>query len=265
MPSSASKPMAEIHAGDDAAIIPSVFPLLRRILQRRRLGRPRHASSPDIFVEDFSAAVDYLGTRVFVDRERIGVIGMCGSGGLSLSAAQVDRRIKAGASVVMFDHHRLYHDGFRNSLTDEDRNRILDALAEQRWADFEDDSPVLSERGAPIGFDDNTDPIGREFGEFYSTSRGYHPNSITQFTRTSELAFVNFPLLSSLEWISPRPILFVTGEHAHSRYFAEDAYELAAEPKELHVVPNAGHVDLHDKKHLIPVDKLDEFFTKSLA
>jgi hypothetical protein len=116
----------------------------------------------------------------------------------------------------MYDHHGLYHDGFRNSLTDEDRNRILDALAEQRWADFEDDSPVLSGRGAPMGFDENTDPIGREFGEFYSTPRGYHPNSITQFTLTSELAFMNFPLLSNLEWISPRPILFVTGEHAHS-------------------------------------------------
>jgi hypothetical protein len=183
-------------------------------------GEPRHVSSPDIFVEDFNAAVDYLGTRSFVDRERIGVIGMCGSGAFSLSAAQVDRRIKAVATVVMYDHHRLYHDGFRNSLTEEDRNRILDALAQQRWADFEDDSPVLSGRGAPTGFDDNTDPIGREFGEFYSTPRGYHPNSITQFTRTSELAFMNFPLLSNLEWISPRPILFVTGEHAHSRYFA---------------------------------------------
>jgi fermentation-respiration switch protein FrsA (DUF1100 family) len=227
-------------------------------------GNPRHLSSPDLFVEDFSAAVDYLGTRPFVDRNKIGVIGMCGSGGLSLSAAQVDRRIKAVATIVMYDHHCLYHDGFRNSLTEEEHNRILDARAEQRYADFESDTPVLSERGAPIGFDGNTDPIGREFGEFYSTPRGYHPNSITQFTLTSELSFMNFPLLANIKWISPRPILFVTGEHAHSRYFSEDAYELAAEPKELYVVPNAGHVDLYDKTDLIPFDKLETFFTKNL-
>jgi hypothetical protein len=228
-------------------------------------GEPRHLSSPDLFVEDFSAAVDYLGTRPFVDRERIGVIGMCGSGGLSLSATQVDRRIKAVAPVVMYDHHRLFSKGFRDSMTEEDRNNTLDAIAEQRYADFEGNQPVLTQRGAPIGFDENTDPIGREFGEFYSTPRGYHPNAITQFTMTSSMSFMNFPLLSNLKWISPRPILFVTGEHAHSRYFSEDAYELAAEPKELYVVPGAGHVDLYDKTDLIPFDKLEEFFTKHLA
>jgi fermentation-respiration switch protein FrsA (DUF1100 family) len=228
-------------------------------------GEPRHVSSPDIFVEDFSAAVDYLGTRPFVNRERIGVIGMCGSGALSLSAAQVDRRIKAVAPVVMYDHHRLYSECFRDSLTEEQRNNFLDARAEQRYADFEGGVPVLTPRDAPIGFDESTDPIGREFGEFYSTPRGYHPNSITQFTTTSSLSFMNFPLLSKLEWISARPILFVTGEHAHSRYYSEDAYELAAEPKELYVVPNAGHVDLYDKVDLIPFDTLDEFFTENLA
>src|SRR5439155_17866215 len=99
----------------------------------------------------------------------------------------------------------------------------------------------------PIGFDENTHPIAREFGEFYSTPRGYHPNSITQWTTSSSLSFMNFPLLTNITWISPRPILFVTGEHAHSRYYSEDAYQHAAEPKELHVVPNAGHVDLYDK------------------
>jgi fermentation-respiration switch protein FrsA (DUF1100 family) len=228
-------------------------------------GEPRHVSSPDIFVEDFSAAVDYLGTRPFVSRERIGVIGMCGSGALSLSAAQVDRRIKAVAPVVMYDHHRLYGEGFRDSLTEEKRIDFLDARAEQRYADFEGGVPVLTPRDAPIGFDENTDPIAREFAEFYSTPRGYHPNSITQFTTTSSLSFMNFPLLSNLEWISPRPILFVTGEHAHSRYYSEDAYALAAEPKELYVVPNAGHVDLYDRTDLIPFDKLEAFFTENLT
>jgi fermentation-respiration switch protein FrsA (DUF1100 family) len=132
-------------------------------------GEPRHLSSPDIFVEDFSAAVDYLGTRPFVDRERIGVIGMCGSGALSLSATQVDRRIKAVAPVVMYDHHRLYAEGFESSLTDDQRIAFIDERLEQRYADFESDAPLLTPRDAPIGFDENTDPIAREFGEFYST------------------------------------------------------------------------------------------------
>lgn len=228
-------------------------------------GEPRHVSSPDLFVEDFSAAVDYLGTRPFVDRERIGVIGMCGSGAFSLAATKVDRRIKAVATVVMYYHHRLFSQGFRDSMTDEERHRILDSLAEQRYADFERGTPTLTPRDAPIGFDETTDPIAREFGEFYSTPRGYHPNSITQFTTTSSLSFMNFPYLENLQWISPRPILLVTGEHAHSRYFTEDAYKQAAEPKELHVVPGAGHVDLYDKTSLIPFGKLEEFFTKNLT
>jgi fermentation-respiration switch protein FrsA (DUF1100 family) len=229
-------------------------------------GEPRHVSSPDIFAEDFSAGVDYLGTRPFVDRERVGAIGICGSGAFVLGAAQVDPRIKAVAASVMVDISRAAQEGFPAApLTDEARRGLLDQLAAQRYADFEAGQPALGPRGAPIGFDENTDPIGREFGEFYSTPRGYHPNSITQFTLTSNLSFMNFSLLSHLEWISPRPILFVVGENAHSRFFSEDAYELAAEPKELHVVPNARHIDLYDRTDLIPFDKLEEFFTKNLA
>jgi uncharacterized protein len=226
-------------------------------------GEPRHLSSPDLFVEDFSAAVDYIGTRPFVDRNQIGAIGICGSGGFAISAAQVDRRIKAIATVSMYDISRVARNGFMDSLTEEDRNRMLDAIAEQRYVDFEGGAPVLTDRGAPIGFDDNTNPIGREFGEFYSTSRGYHPNSITQFTVTSSMSWMNFPLLTHIKSISPRPILFIMGEYAHSRYFSEDAYELAAEPKELYIVPNAGHVDLYDKMDLIPFDKLESFFTEN--
>ncbi|OPX57879.1 MAG: Alpha/beta hydrolase family protein [Methanobacterium sp. PtaB.Bin024] len=227
-------------------------------------GEPRHLSSPDLFVEDFSAAVDYVGTRPFVNRHQIGVIGICGSGGFGISAAQVDRRIKALATISMYDISRYHRDGFNDILTEEDRNNMLDAIAEQRYEDFEVNKPVLTPRGAPFVFDDNTDPIGREFGEFYSTLRGYHPNSITQFTVSSSMSFMNFPLLTHIKSISPRPILFIIGEHAHSRYFSEDAYELAAEPKELYVVPNAGHVDLYDKTDLIPFDKLEAFFSENL-
>lgn len=227
-------------------------------------GEPRHLSSADLFVEDFSAAVDFAGTRPFVDRNQIGVIGMCGSGGFAISAAQVDRRIKAIATISMYDISRAQASGFKDSFTEEDRNRILDAIAEQRYADFEGNPPVLTDRGSPIGFDENTNPIGREFGEFYSTPRGYHPNSITQFTVTSSMSFMNFPLLTYIKSISPRPILFIIGEHAHSRYFSEDACKLAAEPKELYIVPNAGHVDLYDRTEFIPSEKLEAFFTENL-
>ncbi|MCR6545983.1 alpha/beta hydrolase [Dehalobacterium formicoaceticum] len=220
-------------------------------------GHPRHVSSPDFFVEDFSAAVDYIGTQVFVDRSKIGAIGICGSGGFALSAAQVDRRIKAVATISMYDMSRVNSDG----MTDEERNARLDDLNEQRYIDFEADFPVLSQRGAPIGFDAATDPIGIEFGEFYSTPRGYHPNSITQFTATSSMSFMNFPLLTYIKTISPRPILFIVGENAHSRFFSEDALKEALEPKELYIVPNANHVDLYDKTDLIPFDKLETFFT----
>lgn len=229
-------------------------------------GEPRHVSSPDIFVEDFSAAVDYLGTRSFVDRERIGAIGICGSGAFALSAAQVDRRIKAVVTSVMVDiTWAAANLGPTGPLTDEQRAQALDALAEQRYTDFLEGKPALGPRGAPIGFDENTEPIGREFGEFYSTPRGYHPNSITQFTLTGTTAFMNFSLLDRIKWISPRPILFIVGEQAHSRFFSENAFNEASEPKELHVVPDARHIDLYDRTDRIPFGKLEEFFTKNLA
>lgn len=227
-------------------------------------GEPRHISSPEIFVEDFSAAVDFIGTRPYVDRNKIGVIGICGSGGFALSAAQVDRRIKAIVTVSMYDISRVAAKGFKDSMTEEERNTFLDQIGEERWKEFEGGEVQLTPRGAPLTVDENTDPISREFYEYYSTPRGYHRNSITQFTMTSSMAFMNFPLLTHIRSISPRPILFIIGEHAHSRYFSEDAYKLAAEPKELYIVPGAGHVDLYDRLNYIPFDKLTSFFTEHL-
>lgn len=225
-------------------------------------GEPRHLSSPEMFVEDFHAGVDYLGTRDFVNREKIGAIGICGSGGFVLSATQVDPRIKAVATVSMYDISRMQRESITG--TEEDRRQALAASAEQRYADFEAAAPVLTGRGAAIGFDESTDPIAREFGEFYSTPRGYHHNALSQFTVTSTPSFVNFPLLEHLEWISPRPILFIAGTEAHSLYFSEDAHKAAAEPKELMTVPGANHVDLYDKTDLIPFDKLETFFSENL-
>ncbi|HAV1777331.1 TPA: alpha/beta hydrolase [Enterobacter hormaechei subsp. steigerwaltii] len=223
-------------------------------------GEPRHSSSPDIFTEDFSAGVDYLGTREYVDRARIGAMGICGSGGFALAAAKVDCRIRAVATVSMYDISRLHAEGFNGSLDAENRNKLLNELAALRYAQFLGEAPVLSPRGAPIGFDENTDAISKEFGEFYSTPRGYHHNSITQFTMTSMMSFMNFPLLNNISWISPRPVLLVIGEHAHSRYFSTDVYDSLDEPKELYQVSGANHVDLYDNTSIIPFNKLDSFF-----
>ncbi len=227
-------------------------------------GEPRHVSSPDFFVEDFSAAVDYVGTHPLVDRNKIGAIGICGSGGFALSAAQVDRRIKAIATVSMYDISRMNAKGFMDSLTREEWDGMIDAMNEQRYIDFVNPNPLLGQRGAPIGFDETTNEVGREFGEFYSTPRGYHPNSITQFTLTSSLSFMNFPLLTHIKTISPRPILLIIGENAHSRYFSEDVYKEALEPKELYIVPSANHVDLYDKMDKIPFEKIELFFTENM-
>ncbi len=230
-------------------------------------GEPRHLSSPDIFVEDFSAGVDFLGTRPFVDRNKIGVIGICGSGAFALTAAQVDHRIKAVATASMYDMSRLIRYGWKDGMSDEQCNKTLDQLGEQRWKDFENGSPLL-----PAGFPsepadsipEGLDPISSEFWEYYAMERGHHPRSHGPFTQTSNMAFMNFPLLNYIKSISPRPILFIMGENAHSRYFTEDAYKMAAEPKELFIVPGARHIDLYDRTDMIPFDKLTAFFTTHL-
>ncbi len=230
-------------------------------------GQPRHISSPEIFSEDFSAGVDFLGTRPFVDRNRIGAIGICGSGAFALKAAQVDLRIRAIATASMYDMSRVIRNGWQDSMSTEERNKMLGELGEQRWKDFENGSPML-----PQGFPDKPtasipeglDPISSEFWEYYGMARGHHPRSHGPFTATSNMAFMNFPLLNFIDTISPRPILFIMGEKAHSRYFTEDAYKMAKEPRELVVVPGARHIDLYDRTDMIPFDKLAEFFTRAL-
>ena len=230
-------------------------------------GEPRRTSSPDIFAEDFSAGVDFLGTRPYVDRNRIGAIGICGSGAFSLKAAQVDHRIKAIATTSMYDMSRVNRNGWMDSMTDDERNQMLDQLGEQRWKDFEMGIPEIAP-GFPSepqeSIPEGLDPITSEFFEFYAMKRGHHPNAPAAFTLTSSLAFMNFPLLNYVETISPRPILFIIGENAHSRYFTEDAYKMAAEPKELYIVPGARHIDLYDRTDMIPFDKLTAFFTEHL-
>lgn len=230
-------------------------------------GEPRNVSSPDLFAESFSAAVDYLGVKVpYVDREKIGVIGICGSGGFALSAASVDVRIKAVATASMYDISDVR--GMMN-LTKEQIDRMKHQLAEQRWSDFEQgqpeyipsfpETPYPSVEALP-----ETDPITNEWNRFYAVPRGHHPNARGGFTTTSNLAMMQFKCLDYIDEISPRPILFVAGDHAHSRSFSEKAYEKAAEPKELYIVPDTEHIDLYDQVDKIPFDKLENFFKDSL-
>lgn len=155
-------------------------------------GEPRRSSSPEIFTEDFSAAVDFLGTRPFLDRDRIGVIGICGSGGFALSAAQVDRRIRAVGTSVMYDISLAHAHGFKDAMCEDQRNAVLDQIGAQRWREFEGARVALTPRGAPETVDDSTDPIAREFYEYYSTPEANTRTRSPQFTMVSGMSFMNF-------------------------------------------------------------------------
>jgi len=230
-------------------------------------GEPRNVASPDINTEDFSAAVDYLGLQSFVDRSRIGIIGICGFGGMGLNAAVVDKRIKAVATTSMYDMSRVMAKGLNDNLTSEQRTKMLEQMSQQRWVDAKNGTPAPGPRILPETLDGNSNPIIKEFYEYYRTPRGFHknsPNSNGAWTATNPLSFMNFPLLAYIKEISPRPILLIAGENAHSRYFSEDIYKAAAEPKELMIIPNANHVDLYDRLNIIPFDKLEGFFKKNL-
>jgi len=228
-------------------------------------GEPRNAVLPDVYAEDFSAAVDFLGTRSFVDRTKIGVIGVCGSGSFVISAAKIDPRMKAVATVSMYDMGSANRNALNYSQTLEQRKQIIADAAEQRYIEFTG-GEIKYTGGTVLTLDKNTHPIQREFFDFYRTPRGeYTPKGASKETTTkptlsSNVKFMNFYPFDDIETISPRPMLFITGDKAHSKEFSEDAYKRAAEPKELYYVKNAGHVDLYDKTDLIPFKKLDAFF-----
>jgi fermentation-respiration switch protein FrsA (DUF1100 family) len=232
-------------------------------------GEPRNAVLPDIYAEAFSAAVDFLGTRAFVDRDRIGVLGICGSGSFVISAAKIDPRMKAIATVSMYDMGAANRNVLKHSLTLEQRKKIIEEAAEQRYVEFAGGETKYTS-GTVHELKENSSPIEREFYDFYRTprgeftSQGQSPKLTTHPTCSSNVKFMNFYPFADIETISPRPMLFITGETAHSREFSEDAYRLAGEPKELLIIPNAGHVDLYDRVELIPFDKLTAFFTENL-
>lgn len=232
-------------------------------------GEPRNSVLPDVYAETFSAATDFLGTRPYVDRNRIGALGICGSGSFAISAAKIDPRLKAIATVSMYDMGTASRNGVKNAVTLAQRKQIMAEAAEQRYVEFVGGETKYTS-GSVHELTEKSNPVEREFYEFYRTPRGEYtpegasPLTTTHPTLTSNVKFMNFYPFTDIETISPRALLFITGQNAHSREFSEDAYRLAAEPKELYIVPGAGHVDLYDRVGLIPFDKLDAFFTEYL-
>ncbi|GGB29631.1 alpha/beta hydrolase [Allosediminivita pacifica] len=230
-------------------------------------GAPRNLASPEINTEDFSAAVDYLGLLTNVDRERIGILGVCGFGGMGLNAAAADKRIKAVAATTMYDISRMMAKGYFDSTTPEQRADQLDQLSRQRWEDAAAGKPSYP----PTALQNVTDDMPRfvkEYADYYTREEsGFHPRSVNSnaaWTTTTPLSFMNMPLLSYIDEIAPRPTLLVHGSEAHSRYFSETAYENAAEPKELFIVEDATHTDLYDQMDKIPFDKFTSFFSENL-
>lgn len=233
-------------------------------------GQPRQAVLPDVYAEDYSAAVDFLSTQPFVNQERIGVIGICGSGSFVISAAKLDPRMRAIATVSMYDMGAVNRNGLRQSQSVEQRKKLLEEASRQRLIEFQGSQTPWA-GGTPHEITANSNAIEREFYDYYRTPRGEFtpvsetPESTTHRKLTAETKFMNFYPFNDIETISPRPLLFISGDQAHSKEFSEDAYKRAAEPKELVWVKGAGHVDLYDRVDLIPFDKLQSFFNRHLA
>lgn len=229
-------------------------------------GYPRRIESPEVRVEDFSAAVDFLANHPAVDADRIGVIGICGGGCYSVSAAQIDHRIKAVATISMYDMGRACRRGVGDSMTYEQRMATLDAVGAQRTAEY-GGAARRDIRALPEKVDASTPQYALDFLDYYDNpARGKHPNSTAYYSYTSLAPMMNFFPFVQIETISPRPLLFIVGEHAVSAYFSEDAYAKAAEPKELFVVEGATHVDLYDRPEYLAITlpKLDSYFKQYL-
>ncbi|KAJ4331835.1 hypothetical protein N0V95_009799 [Ascochyta clinopodiicola] len=233
-------------------------------------GEPRQSVAPELYAEAFSAAIDYLGLLDFVDREHIGGLGICGSGSYIISAAKIDPRMKAIATSSMYDMGSAFRNGIKNARSTEQRKAMIAAVAEQRWVGAAGGQTQIG-LGTPLAITNESTVIDREFYDFYRTSRGEYTspgalaNQTTGTALSSSLKLANFYPFNNIEDISPRPLLFISGDQAHSREFSENAYELAAEPKELLWIQGAGHVDLYDRVDLIPFGRITEFFREHLS
>lgn len=235
-------------------------------------GLPRNQASVEINTEDFSAAIDYLGSLDCVEREHIGILGICGWGGMALNASSIDTRIKAVATVVMYDMSQVISKGYNDSMTEGQRLAMKQSLNNSRWDDSQHSYATLNPRNN-ITVDQITDETPQfiaDYSRFYTTERGFHIRSVNSnpngsWVLTMPLSFINQSLLNHAHEIEC-PTLIIAGEKAHSRYFSEDAFKIVgSKNKELVIIPNAVHTDLYDNTtNKIPFDKLETFFEDSL-
>ena len=236
-------------------------------------GQPRYMASPDINTEDFQAAVDYLSLREDVDPEKIGIIGICGWGGMALNAAALDTRIKATVASTMYDMARVNANGYFDAENSEaaryEKKRALNA---QRLEDYKNGSYTLG-GGVAEEVPDDAPFFVKDYHDYYKTSRGYHARSLNSnggWNVTGTMSFMNQPILRYVNEIRSA-VLIIHGEKAHSCYFSRDAYAAmmdgnpCPENKELLIIPGAVHTDLYDKLDVIPFDKMEAFFRKAMA
>ena len=230
-------------------------------------GQPRYVASPDINTEDFCAAVDYLSTRNDVDKERIGILGICGWGGLAINAAAIDTRIKATVSSTMYDMSRVTENGYFDEADNADaRNAMREQLNAQRTEDYRNGTYALA-GGVVDPLPEDAPQFVKDYHAYYKTQRGSHKRSLNSnggWNKTSSLSFLNMPLLSFAGEIR-NAVLLIHGEKAHSRYFSEDTFKkLKGDNKELMIIPGASHTDLYDNLDKIPFDKIEQFYRKNL-
>lgn len=230
-------------------------------------GEPRFVASPDINTEDFCAAVDFLSSLEIVDPERIGIIGICGWGGMAINAAAIDTRIKATVTSTMYDMSRVSANGYFDSMDENGRYELKKRLNEQRTIDFKNGTYDLA-GGVPDVLPENAPQFVKDYYGYYKTKRGYHKRSLNSnggWNKTSVLSFINMPIMSYSNEIRSA-VLLIHGEKAHSCYFSRDAFKkLKGNNKELLIIPGASHVDLYDMQAgVIPFDKIESFFLKYL-
>ena len=230
-------------------------------------GTPRYVASPDINTEDFQAAVDFLSVQDNVDPERIGIIGICGWGGMALNAAAIDTRIKAAVASTMYDMTRVNAKGYFDAEDSEEaRHEKRVALNTQRTIDYRNGSYQRA-GGVVDPLPEDAPFFVKDYHDYYKTKRGYHKRSLNSnegWNTTSSLSFLNMPILQYIDEIRSA-ILLIHGEKAHSCYFSKDAFQkLKGDNKELLLIPGAVHTDLYNRMDVIPFDKMDEFFRKYL-
>lgn len=229
-------------------------------------GKPRYVASPDINTEDFSAAVDFLSVQDNVDPDKIGIIGICGWGGMALNTAAIDTRVKATVASTMYDMTRVTANGYFDSMDANARYEARKALNAQRIEDYKNGSYELA-GGVPDTLPDDAPFFVKDYYAYYKTERGYHKRSLNSnggWNKTSAFSFMNMPILSYSDEIRSA-VLVIHGEKAHSLYFGKDAFaKLKGDNKELMIIPGAVHTDLYDRTDIIPFDKMTDFFQKNL-